>query len=81
MHAMRYRIKGFALALASALALSASAQAQVAVGSLEVGAERCTTATLGAAIAPREVGEPIAGVTLERIAWHAATLDAAAPSH
>lgn len=40
---------------------------------ITVGAEQCTTDNLGATIEPRLIGEPVGGVTFDRIAWHPAS--------
>lgn len=62
------------LSLGAALALLVSTQAiaQAPLEPLSVGADRCSASAIGAAIAPREIGEAVSGVTFDRITWHAA---------
>lgn len=52
------------------LLVCAQAAGQDALAPLHVGAERCSAAAIGAVIAPRDIGEPVSGVTLDRITWH-----------
>ena len=54
------------------------AGAQVALESITVEAERCSAAAIGAPIEPREIGEPVSGVKLDRIQWYAASDKSAA---
>jgi feruloyl esterase len=54
------------------------AWAQVDLQPLMVESGKCTTGSLGAAIDPRQIGEPVSGVSLDRITWHSATERSAA---
>jgi feruloyl esterase len=68
--------------LVAGLAVISTAAGAAAPGKalepIAVGAEQCTTDKLGATIEPRLIGEPVGGVTLDRIAWHPASERSAA---
>jgi feruloyl esterase len=54
------------------------AHAQAALQPVPVEADHCSVAAIGAPIEPREIGEPVSGVQLDRIQWHPATEKTAA---
>ena len=66
-------LRRMAVCILAAGCLPAVAAAQADLQPVVIGAEACNTATLGAPIEPRQVGEPVGSVSLERIAWHAAS--------
>ena len=54
-----------------AVAAAFPAFAQVELAPLTVGADRCAMAVIGAPLATKEIGEPVAGVQIERVNWFA----------
>lgn len=53
--------------------LAGTAVAQVQLEPLQLDAARCSAAALGAPIEPRQIGEPVSGVTLDRTNWYEAS--------
>lgn len=66
------RRTGLSVLFAGCLVAPPVALAQVDLQALTVDAGRCSAAVLGALIEPARIGEPVAGVAFDRIAWHAA---------
>ncbi len=58
--------------LTGCLAAPPVALAQEDLQPLTLDAGRCSAAVIGAPIEPGQIGEPVAGVMFDRIAWHAA---------
>lgn len=69
---MRYRGQ---IMLAGAVCLSgfaATASAQKALETITVDAAKCTMATLGAPIDPKQIGLPVSAVQIDTVTWHEA---------
>lgn len=60
------------LLAACCVAVTGTTWAQADLQPLVVDAGKCTAASLGSTIHPKQVGEPVSGVTLDRITWHPA---------
>jgi len=69
---MRYR-RTSALAGATVLCgCFVAAQAQQQLENVTVGQQQCSTATLGASIDPKLIGEPVSAVQIDKVEWFAA---------
>lgn len=57
---------------AACCALSGGVPAQAQIEPVNIDAQRCSAQAVGGAIDPKQIGEPVSGVTLDRINWHEA---------
>lgn len=55
---------------AGCLGAASTVSAQTSPGMMMVRESECSQARLGAAIDPRQIGEPVSGVTLDSISWY-----------
>ena len=70
---MRYK-SGIALAGAVLLGgIAVRAVAQQALEPITVGEQQCTATILGAPFDPKQIGEPVSGVTIDKVDWYAAS--------
>lgn len=62
-----------AMLVAGCVVCIQQANGQTALQPVTVDAERCSASVIGAPIEAREIGEPVSGVKVDQIQWHAAT--------
>ncbi|HTQ35880.1 MAG TPA: tannase/feruloyl esterase family alpha/beta hydrolase [Steroidobacteraceae bacterium] len=65
--------KRFALLGVVWLGISGSSGAQQSLDTVTVGEQQCTTANLAAPIDPKQIGEPVSAVQIDKVDWYAAT--------
>ncbi|HEY6456322.1 MAG TPA: hypothetical protein VIY90_13700 [Steroidobacteraceae bacterium] len=66
------------LGLAGLGVFSASAFAQASLDAVTVSAQQCSSAQLGAPIDPKQIGEPVSAVQIDKVDWYAGSAESPA---